>query len=233
MLLRPIISAPRNYLASLVLVVLFAAAPISSAFSQTSAVTPPETAAVARERATITVDGFRSAKFGMDEKAIRAAIEKDFGAKEAKIQVGENAVERTQILTIEVPDLILDGGVAQVSYVFGYETKKLIQVGATWSAKTDPKITPKMLYDNGEVLRSHFVAEAYQPDSVKTNVALPNGILMFRGADSENHATLLLVQGGYATDAEGRKTLTPASLDLLYSADPNNPDIFTLPEGAF
>ena len=56
---------------------------------------------------------------------------------------------------------------------------------------------------------------------------------MFRGADAENHATLLLLQGTFATGEDGRNTLTPASLDLLYSSDPDAPDIFTLPKGSF
>jgi len=183
--------------------------------------------------ATVTINGFRSATFGMGQEAVRAAILADFDIKDDSIQAGENAVERTQILTVAVPNLILDGGVAQVSYVFGYESKTLIQVGATWSTKTDPKVTAKMLYDNGEVLRAHFMAEAYVPETIQINVALPNGILMFRGADAENHATLLLLQGTFATGEDGRNTLTPASLDLLYSSDPDAPDIFTLPKGSF
>lgn len=183
--------------------------------------------------ATVMIKGFRSATFGMDQDAVRAAILADFNIKDDSIQVGENAVERTQILTVAVPNLILDGGVAQVSYVFGYESKTLIQVGATWSTKTDPKVTAKMLYDNGDVLRTHFMAKAYVPETVKTNVALPNGILMFRGADAENHATLLLLQGTFTTGEDGRNKLTPASLDLLYSSDPDAPDIFTLPKGSF
>jgi len=182
----------------------------------------------------ISVDGFRSAKFGMDEAAVRAAISADFGLNGDKIINGDNAVERTAILTISVPDLIKDGGIAQVSYVLGYSSHKLIQVGASWSARTDPDMTPKMLYDNGDVLRSHFLAAGYAPDSVKSNVALPNGILMFRGADANGHATLLLLQGTFAKAvANGRRTLTPTSLDLLYSENPNAPDIFKLPEGSF
>ena len=241
---RPNFSAPHSLLIAIGMASMLVAAPVAPAFSETTTPTPlpkPTAAISARAkpeaavtpRSTIMVDGFRSAKFGMDEKAVRAAIAKDFGAKDDKIQAGENAVERTQILTIEAPDLIPEGGMAQVSYVFGYTSKKLIQVGVTWSGKTDPKMTAKMLYDNGDVLRSHFMAEGYAPDSIKTNVALPNGILMFRAADSDNHATLLLLQGSYTTGEDGRKTLTPASLDLLYSADPNSPDIFKLPEGSF
>ena len=233
MSLRSNVSAARHLLIALGVACLISTGPAFPAFSDTAAATLPDETAVDSAAPTIVVDGFRSAKFGMDEEAVRAAILADFDIKEDGIQAGENAVERTKILTVAVPNLILDGGTAQVSYVFGYSTKMLIQVGATWSSKTDPEMTAKMLYDNGDVLRTHFLAEAYAPDSVKTNVALPNGILMFRGADAEDHATLLLLQGTFTTGEDGRNTLTPASLDLLYSSDPNEPDIFKLPEGSF
>lgn len=182
---------------------------------------------------TIITDGFRSAKFGMDSDAVRSAIAADFEIEEGAVQSSENAVERTQVLTVAVPDLIPAGGIAQVSYVFGYSSKQLIQVGVTWSDKTDPEMTPKLLYDNGDVLRSYFMEQPYAPDSVRSNVVLPNGILMFRGADAMERATLLLLQGTYVTADDGSNVLTPASLDLLYSADPNEPDIFSLSEGDF
>lgn len=182
---------------------------------------------------TIVTDGFRSAKFGMDIDAVRSAIAADFGIEESAVQASENAVERTQVLTVAVPDLIPEGGIAQVSYVFGYSSKQLIQVGATWSDKTDPKMTPKLLYDNSNVLRSYFMEQSYALDSVRSNAVLPNGILIFRGADALERATLLLLQGIYATADDGSNVLTPASLDLLYSADPNEPDIFSLPKGNF
>jgi hypothetical protein len=203
------------------------------AFSQSAAATVSGDLVAEEMAPRVVIDGFRSATFGMDQDEVRAAILADFEIKDDGIQAGENAVERTQILTVAVPNLILDGGTAQVSYVFGYESKTLIQVGATWSAKTDPEVTAKMLYDNGDVLRTHFMTEGYVPETVKANVALPNGILMFRGADVENHATLLLLQGTFATGDDGRNTLTPARLDLLYSSNPDSPDIFSLPEGSF
>ncbi len=193
-----------------------------------------DAAGVAAPLKPLVVAGFRSARFGMDEAAVRAAIKADFGLKGDKIVKSGNAIERTTILTISVPDLIKDGGIAQVSYVLGYRSRKLIQIGATWSARTDPAMTPKMLYDNGDVLRSHFLAEGFVPGSIKSNVPLPNGILMFRGADAEGHAALLLLQGTFAEDTAGnQRTLSPTSLDLLYSENPNAPDIFKLPKGSF
>lgn len=192
----------------------------------------PETTETSAPPAFV-VQGFRSARFGMDAAAVRAAIHADFGLAEEAITLGENTIERTQIMTVMVPNLINHGGIAQVSYVFGYLSKKLIQIGASWSVQTDPQMTVTMLYENGELLRNHFMSEPYASDSLKTNVVVSNGIMMFRGADCENHVTLLLLQGSFATAANGSNTLTPTSLDLLYSSSPNAPDIFRLPKGSF
>ncbi|PCJ76654.1 MAG: hypothetical protein COA53_00015 [Rhodobacteraceae bacterium] len=233
MLLRSNFIASKNFLIALGMVSLALAGSAAPVFSQAATAIMANDEVATNAASTVITDGFRSAKFGMDAEAVRAAILTDFGIEDSDILAGENAVERTQILTVAVPNLILDGGTAQVSYVFGYESEKLIQVGATWSAKTDPAMTTKMLYDNGDVLRTYFMAEAYAPDSVRANVALPNGILMFRGADADDRATLLLLQGTFSTGEDGSNILTPASLDLLYSSDPNEPDIFSLPEGAF
>src|SRR5690606_32650962 len=64
------------------------------------------------------VDGFRSAKFGMTEAEVRDAISTDFGISGDDVIEGENTAERTRLLTVSVPDLLPEGGVAQVAYVF-------------------------------------------------------------------------------------------------------------------
>lgn len=185
------------------------------------------------ETPPIAVEGFRSARFGMTEDDVRKAIVKDFGIKPDAIKPGENPAERTQLLTVLVPDLLPDGGTAQVSYVFGYKSKALIQVGASWSRATDDKITEAELYADGDILRQHFLTAGYKPDTIKTGLVLQNGILLFRGEDEAGRATILLLQGQFADGADGKRVLTPSSLALLYSADPAHPDVFKLAPGQF
>jgi hypothetical protein len=181
-----------------------------------------------------TVAGFRSAQFGMTQAEVKAAIVKDFGIKADAIVAGENTAERTTLLTIVVPDVLQGGGTAQVSYVFGYKSKTLIQVGVAWSSATDAALTESELYADGDVLRTHFLAAGYKPDSVKTGLVLQNGVLLFRGEDADGHATILILQGTYKDAADGKqRVLTPTSLALLYSADPQNPDVFKLAPGQF
>jgi hypothetical protein len=181
-----------------------------------------------------SVNGFRSATFGMTAADVKAAIVKDFNVKADAITSGENTAERTQLLSVAVPDLLPGGGTAQVSYVFGYKSKTLIQVGVSWSTATDSTITEAELYADGDVLRTHFTAGGYKPDTIKTGLVLQNGLLLFRGEDADGHATILILQGQFKDAADGKqKTLTPTSLALLYSASPQNPDVFKLAPGQF
>lgn len=178
------------------------------------------------------VSGFRSAKFGMSEADVRQAIMRDFAVKADAIRSQENTAEQTHVLMVAVPDLLQGGGKADVSYVFGYKTKTLIQVGAVWSKATDDKMTPDRLFSNANMLRAHFMQAGYRPETISTNAPVSNGILMFRGSDAKDHATMLLLQG--TTEArDNQRLLTPNALLLFYVADAKSPDIFRLPPGQF
>ncbi len=179
------------------------------------------------------VSGFRSAKFGMNEQEVRAAIAKDFDKTDADVSESTNTIERTTLLSITVPDLLEGGGTAQVSYIFGYKSKALIQVGVSWSKATDPDITDAMLVANGDVLSNHFSTEGFAPDTVTTGSIVSSGILLFRGVDAKERSAILLLQGKFEENEGGQKALVPARLALLYSADPDNPDIFRVKDGSF
>jgi len=179
------------------------------------------------------VRGFRSARFGMTPDEVRAAIVADFGLAQSDILDGMNNVERTRVLSALVPDVLPDGGAAQVSYVFGYRSGTLIQAGVLWSAATDPAITPALMNANGEVLRAFFSAAGYAADRVVTDAVLDSGLLLFRGADTDGRTVILLQQGTFTDGVVGQLPLTPSSLTLLYALDPDNPDILTLNEGDF
>ncbi len=193
----------------------------------------PATESTEAAAPAIVVDGFRSAKFGMSEDDVRKAIKADFGLSGDAIVGGTNTAERTQLLTIIVPELLAAGGNAQVSYVFGYTSKTLIQVGISWNAQIDPAIDAAKLYANSDVLVAYFTSAGYAPASVRTGVVLDDGILLFRGEDSAGHATILLLQGDYSGGGETQRVLNPTGLALLYAADSEKPDIFKIEPGQF
>ena len=179
------------------------------------------------------VTGFRSAKFGMSESEVRQAIAKDFGIKAGDVKSEPNRGEQTTVLSVKVPDVLPGGGTADVSYVLGYKTKHLIQVGITWSKATDEKMTPEQLFSNSSVLRSHFLSEGYKPETIATNMPINGGLLMFRGSDDKDRTTMLILQGTKAQGENNQRVLTPTGLLLFYVADAKSPDVYRLPPGSF
>ncbi|SFJ38473.1 hypothetical protein [Bradyrhizobium sp. cf659] len=179
------------------------------------------------------IDGFRSAKFGMSEADVRAAMIKDFNAKPDVIKAQDNASELTHSILMSVPELLPNGGTAELSYVFGYKSKSLIQVGAVWSKGTDAAMTPEKLFSNANILRAHFMGEGFKPDSIAVNMPVAGGIVMFRGSDAKDRSVILLLQGTFENKENNQRVLTPTSLLLFYVADAKSPDIFKLPPGQF
>lgn len=189
--------------------------------------------AAAPSQADHAVEGFRSAHFGMTEQEVRKAIHEDFSVAAEAVKAGENRAERTRVLTVTVPNVLPGGGRAVVSYVFGYKTRRLIQIGITWSRETDTAITPDTLASDSEVLREYFLHLGYAPASIATNQPIKNGVLAFRGADDKGRETALLLLGTIHKESDKKRVLTPTALQLVYVENPKQPDILRLRKGKF
>jgi hypothetical protein len=179
------------------------------------------------------VTGFRSARFGMTEAQVRAAIEKDLRVRPDDIRSEENKAEQTQVVDVRAADVLPGGGMANVSYVFGFKSKTLIQVGLSWSKATDEKMTPEQLFSNANVLRAHFLESGYKPDTISTNMPVNSGLLLFRGSDAHDRTTVLVLQGTFSQGENNQRVLTPTALLLFYIADAKSPDVYRLPPGSF
>jgi hypothetical protein len=181
-----------------------------------------------------SITGFRNATFGMTEAQVRSVIETGFKLPASAITSGVNDIQHTAVLNVRVPDLVPGGGTANVAYVFGYQSHKLMEVNVLWAKAVDPAITPQMIYQNGESLQQYFAGEGFPPQRSSGNIATPNGILLFRASDTTGNAVLLILSGTMAKDPKSDKSiLTPAALTLAYAADPQHPDIFQLSKGSF
>ncbi|HTW53076.1 MAG TPA: hypothetical protein VME45_14390 [Stellaceae bacterium] len=216
----------------------------ASAHAETSpagkpAETPPAAAQPpAAPAATAHVDGFRSAKWGMTEAQVKAAIHSDFNIAEDKLKSSDNLAEKTEALTASVPDLLEGAGTADVSYVFGYTSKKLIQVNIVWSTALDPQATPEKIVAAADQLRVLFLGSGYDPKTVTANNRMPDGsILVFQGQDADRHTTVLRLTTGSVTptDKDGKpgKPVPVATLTLSYVYNAAEPDIFRLKKGSF
>src|SRR5665213_1909504 len=100
--------------------------------------------------------------------------------------------EHTQVLSVAVPDLLEGAGAARVSYIFGYSTKKLIQVNVLWGTPSDPQSSPEKVVAAANQLRQLFLDSNYDPETVASNVRMNDGsILVFEGNDADKHTTIL------------------------------------------
>jgi filamentous hemagglutinin family protein len=185
--------------------------------------------------APTTIDGFRSARFGMTEADVRKAIAADFRLSGPAVRSGENPIQRTRFLNVTMPDLVPGSGRAMIDYVFGYRSGRLIEVNITWSAAIDPANTPPMLVRTGGILQSYFAARSFAPGKALANVVLPNGsLLLFRGTDPQGHIVALILAGPLRKDAKDHSLrMTAAILSLAYAEDPAHPDVFRLRKGEF
>jgi hypothetical protein len=220
------------FLAALVAARAQAAASTDSAPAAAAA---PAAPAEAPTVPPVSIDGFRSAHFGMTEAEIRKAIEADFKLTGTAVHPSDNTVERTHLLTVTVPDLVPDSGKAVVDYVLGYKSHSLIEINVTWSTATDPTNKPTTLLHAGATLQSYFQAEAFPAGQTTANAVLANGsLLLFRGSDPAGHTVVLVLSGPVRQDPKEHKAqMTPAVLSLVYAVDPAHPDVFRLQKGTF
>ncbi len=196
----------------------------------------PEPPAAAAAPEPMHVEGFRSAHWGMTEAQVRAAIAKDLKITPDKIKSDENLAERTHVLTVVVPDLLEGAGLARVSYIFGYATKKLIEVNVLWGTAIDPQIAPEKIVAAADQLRQLLLDSGYEPHSIVTNQRMNGGeVLVFKGGDADKHTTILRLGAARPAAHRGsaKKPTTETALALSYILDAQNPDIYRLKKGQF
>jgi hypothetical protein len=228
--------------AGLAIVIALAGWPVASlcAAEPAQSAQPQEQAAEPAEQAK--VEGFRSARWGMTEAQVKAAVLKDFNIAADKLQTEENTSERTTVLSVTVNELLEGAGKARVSYILGYSSKKLIQVNLVWGTAVDPQAKPERVVAAANQLRALFLSAGYDPATTASNVATGQGtITVFQGQDSEKHTTLLrLVSSPAPAPAKQRgkndkhESAGPqVALLLSYVQDARNPDVYRLKKGQF
>lgn len=154
----------------------------------------------------VEVTGFRSAKFGDDEAAVRAAIAKDFGLEGDQIREATRAVEKTKLLAVRVKDVVVDGGIAEVVYIFGYVSKRLMQVNVLWNSQFTANMNPTQIGVTANILGNYFANQGFVPATVTLNQKLPNGaVRVFDGRDKDGHLVTLMFQEAVVKEAAAAK----------------------------
>ncbi len=213
----------------------------SAAWAQAPAAgTAPPTAGTTQAM-PYEVEGFRTAKFGMDEAAVKRAIVADFNMKESAISREVNPIDRTTVLSITAKDVLPEIAVARVHYILGYREKKLFQIVLTWGAGTSETAPGNTTVLGGaQELLNYFLAQPFKPENRIVNAQTPEGnALLFQGTDDKGR----VVQLQYGTVPEAPKkgeptdnSKTPARIPygrLVYVEDPKNLDIFRIKPGQF
>ena len=173
------------------------------------------------------IDGFRSAKFGMRIDEVKQAILRDFGISDSKIDAISHPTEQTQSLGISIDKLLPQSGKSRAVYVFGYKSKRLMQVNILMGHPVDTNITPQQVVDSGNLLGNHFFKKRYQEDGLVAHARLNDGsVLIFRGKDQKGHMALLRLSN--PQPKEGNKEDLKITLTLSYIEKPEQPDAFQL-----
>ena len=173
------------------------------------------------------IKGFRSAKFGMNEKSVYRAIATDFKLAKSKVKKTTDAKEHTTGLEIIVPDLFSTGGAAKVGYILGYKSKKLMHINVLWGRGAAEKVDGRGVVETANLLRDHFVKKRYKEEGLVANGKLSDlNTIVFRGRDRGNRMILLLLNTVAAKEGvSGEDNLNQVSLALSYISKPFNPDI--------
>jgi len=202
--------------------------------------TPPGGDAAAEQPASpAAIEGFRQARFGMNEDQVKQAIRKDFPATAGKLATAIHPTEKTTVLSLSVADLLPHSGNARISYILGYRSKKLAQINIVWSSDGSTA-GDETIVGTANSLRDYFSSENFKPDSIVANHQLaPNAILVFRASDEQKRTVLLVLSGvAAAARADDKKAPKPPkppplTLELSYIEDPAHPDVFRVGKGQF
>jgi hypothetical protein len=170
------------------------------------------------------VDGFRSAKFGMNEKQVMQAILKDFKAPKKLVNRDNTSPERTPRLIVTIADLLLKGDVGQVVYTLGHKSKRLIQIDIAWGGDVSQKnLDYSLVTATASILGAHLTKKRFMRKGFIVNKTMKDkSIIVFRGQDVKGRMILLLLRNLPAK--EGNKM--GLSLRLSYISNVKKPDVF-------
>lgn len=189
------------------------------------------------------IKGFRTAKFGDSESAIKTAIKKDFQIQDSAITTKSDQQTGVTVLEIALPIFEPLDLPAKVTYTMGYKCKCLMQVAINWNASgiaTDPakflnrlgvlhNYLQRLGWDEKQVMRNKLLGEPKDGQD--------GAVLFFRGETSSQAAVSLLGVG--VKVAVSKEKNADVNLDnikniiLVYDRSVQNPDVYSIEAGKF
>lgn len=183
------------------------------------------------------ITGFRSAQFGMTADQVREAIRRDFQIESSAIQEIDNVDEATRILSITVPAMEPGPGAAEVYYILGATSQRLMHINVVWATSDSPRAAERdHIGIAGMQLARYFSERNWKPDGAVSGVSnAPGEVLLFAGVDPDDAGVTVLVSGIPITDAAGN-VMTPEGQALLrvsYMQRFGQPDTVSVDAGQF
>lgn len=180
------------------------------------------------------IDGFRSAKFGMNEKQVRQAIAKDFKAYESTLKERVSFVKKNKVLVINNSNLLERGGEAEIRYILRHKSNKLIQVSIEWGGGVNDNFSPTEVLDVANALRDHFLKKRYEKLEALNRTLSASRMLVFRAHDEKGRTIILGLTSpkpkGEETKKDARKNI---SLVLYYELKPKISNTTDIKKGEF
>lgn len=171
-----------------------------------------------------SIDGFRSAKFGMSVAQVEKACKTDLKVSAGAITTRQNPVEKTLVMKVSAKDIVEASGSADVYYTFGYRSQTLMQVAAHWKASNRKELQKLVTLANN--FRNYFLASAFDPKTLVQNAAVnPREMIVFRGSDAKGRMVLVMLQ-----TSKSKKSMK-GNLHLVYMENPTKPDVFKIKAG--
>lgn len=166
------------------------------------------------------ITGFRSARFGMNEDEVRAAVARDFKDHATLLQSVRHPDPRYSMLVLPLPALEPGPGAAGVTYLFDAAKHKLVQVNVLWSTGDKPADADRTrIVTAGVQLADYFRKLAWRPDAATMGVPLgTDGIVLFSGIDPHKAMVEVSVTGVPLQGRDGKVNAAtgPAKLRVAY-----------------
>ncbi|HEY8356378.1 MAG TPA: hypothetical protein VIL30_02855 [Ramlibacter sp.] len=192
------------------------------------------------------VKGFGRATFGMSMDEVRALIRRDYPAA-TSVEEEADAVARTRVINVVVPQLAPAPGPASISYVFGASSTRLAAVNVSWIAPGEATPAQREALTQAGATLVGGVSGSYWPplSTVRGHVLAPGIVILFAGQDAAGHGIEIRLDGvpllvqrasGTATPRPPERIAAPpgsARLRLAVVENAKRPDVFRLPAGSF
>lgn len=143
------------------------------------------------------VKGFRSARFGGDEAAVRKAITLDFQLPATAVERFPHPLQRTTVLKVDLPRLAPGTGPASLRYILGYRSRTLVQVDVLWQTAAKSREQIEDIISTGSVLGSYFDGFSWRKDSVRSLSLLSDDtVLVWQGEESDGPGAVRVLLSG-------------------------------------